>query len=74
MNEHGLGADKKKANRPLNLRKKLVRLAERRNIFAERLLDSWNHMTSAVKNVNTVKSFKCSYKKTQSRIGTSLIM
>jgi hypothetical protein len=68
--EHGtwfnLAAEGGRATRsadcPNNLRQMAARLEVRRNFFSNRVIDSWNHLPTHVKNVKTVSSFKHGYK------------
>jgi hypothetical protein len=48
--------------RLLNLRQKTFRLEVRRNFFSNRVIDSWNKIPNAVKNVESVFAFKRGYK------------
>jgi hypothetical protein len=50
------------ADCPHNLRQMAARLEGRRNFFSNRVIENWNQISSRVKNVKTVSSFKHGYK------------
>ncbi len=57
------GRATRSADCPLNLRQRAARLEVRRNFFSYRVVENWNKIPCAVKNVKTVSSFKRNYKK-----------
>ncbi len=50
------------ANDPLNVRPQACRLDTRRHFFSQQVVESWNSITSSLKQAETVRAFKNGYR------------
>jgi ribonuclease P/MRP protein subunit RPP40 len=56
------GRATRSADDPLNVRPQACRLDTRRHFFSQRVVESWNSISSSLKQVETVRAFKNSYR------------